>query len=328
MNNSTALLLTIVQSILPILVTLGFGYFAAYRRDFDAKQAGVLTRLVMLYALPLELLVSILSTPRSQVFAAGPVAALILLAMVGGYLIFFLLYRTVLKRRLSEAALIAMTITGPSVPFIGIPVLGQIFGAASSLPISIAALAMNLIQLPITLILMGHDQGRQPSTPAERSAEHRNEFRELLGHLIHSCREPVVWVPLMALFMVMIGAFLPPFLKGSLLLLGRTTGGAALFASGVVLYTRQVKLSGLVATIVSIRNIVIPGTIYALARLWHLPLPALQESVLTMAIPSASINVILAMRYHVLEREIASVLFFGTLSSIGTMAFFIWLTGA
>ncbi|KXV21707.1 AEC family transporter [Gluconobacter oxydans] len=67
MTNSPALLLTIVQSILPILVTLGFGYFAAYRKDFDAQQAGVLTRLVMLYALPLELLASILSTPRNQV---------------------------------------------------------------------------------------------------------------------------------------------------------------------------------------------------------------------------------------------------------------------
>lgn len=116
MTNSPALLLTIVQSILPILVTLGFGYFAAYRKDFDAQQAGVLTRLVMLYALPLELLASILSTPRNQVLAAGPVAALILLAMIGGYGLIFAILRALLKRRLGEAALIAMTITGPSVP--------------------------------------------------------------------------------------------------------------------------------------------------------------------------------------------------------------------
>ncbi|MQR97829.1 AEC family transporter [Gluconobacter aidae] len=326
MTSSPALLLTIVQSILPILVTLGFGYFAAYRKDFDAQQAGVLTRLVMLYALPLELLASILSTPRNQVLAAGPVAALILLAMIGGYGLIFAILRLLLKRRLGEAALIAMTITGPSVPFIGIPVLGQIFGPASSVPISIASLAMNLVQLPITLILMGHDRGSRHRVETEGKT--RNELRELLGHLLHSCREPVVWVPMMALVLVSIGAFLPQFLKGSLQLLGRTTGGAALFASGVVLFTRQVKFSPLVGVIVSVRNVIIPGIIYALARLWHLPLPALQESVLTMAIPSASINVILAMRYHVLEREIASVLFFGTLSSIFTMAFFIWLTGA
>ncbi|AFW01532.1 permease [Gluconobacter oxydans] len=326
MTSSPNLLLTIVEAILPILVTLGFGYFAAYRKDFDAQQAGVLTRLVMLYALPLELLVSILSTPKAQVLSAGPVAALIFLAMVGGYFVFFSIFRFALKRRLSEAAMIAMTVTGPSVPFIGIPVLGQIFGAASGVPISIAALAMNLIQLPITLILMGHDhEGRQPRSP---SAERRDELKELVGHLLHSCREPVVWVPLMALILVSAGAFIPHFLKGSLQLLGRTTGGAALFASGVVLFTRQVRFSPLVGTTVGVRNIMIPGIIYILARLWHLPVQALQESVLTMAIPSASINVILAMRYHVLEREIASVLFFGTLSSIATMAFFIWLTGA
>ncbi|MBS1034823.1 AEC family transporter [Gluconobacter cerinus] len=326
MTSSPNLLLTIIQAILPILVTLGFGYFAAYRKDFDAQQAGVLTRLVMLYALPLELFVSILSTPKAQVLSAGPVAALILLAMVGGYAAVFSVFRFALKRRLSEAAIIAMTITGPSVPFIGIPVLGQIFGAASGVPISIAALAMNLIQLPITLILMGHDHGNRQTR--DTTTERRNELRELIGHLLHSCREPVVWVPLLALVLVSAGAFLPVFLKGSFLLLGHTTGGAALFASGVVLFTRQVRFSPLVGTIVGIRNIVIPGIIYALARAWHLPPQALQESVLTMAIPSASINVILAMRYHVLEREIASVLFFGTLTSIVTMAFFIWLTGA
>lgn len=326
MISSPNLLLTIVEAILPILVTLGFGYFAAYRKDFDAQQAGVLTRLVMLYALPLELLVSILSTPKAQVLSAGPVAALILLAMVGGYILVFSVFRIAFNRRMSEAAMIAMTVTGPSVPFIGIPVLGQIFGAASGVPISIAALAMNLIQLPITLILMGHDHEGRPVRSAH--AERRSELKELVGHLLHSCREPVVWVPLVALILVIIGASIPHFLKGSLQLLGRTTGGAALFASGVVLFTRQVRFSPLVGAIVGIRNLIIPGTIYILARLWHLPPQALQESVLTMAIPSASINVILAMRYHVLEREIASVLFFGTLSSIATMAFFIWLTGA
>ncbi|MEJ5154300.1 AEC family transporter [Gluconobacter wancherniae] len=326
MTSTPALTLTIIQSILPILVTLAFGYFAAFRRDFDSQQAGVLIRLVMLYALPLELLVSILSTPRAQVFSAGPLASLILLAMVGGYAIIFFIVRLVFKRRNSEAALIAMTITGPSVPFIGIPVLGQIFGPPSSVPISIASLAMNLIQLPLTLILMGHDQGTQRAR--DLSQERKSELRELLGHLLHSCREPVVWVPMMALALVSVGAHLPVFLRGSLQLLGRATGGAALFASGVVLFTRQVRLSPLVAVIVGIRNVVIPLIIYGLALAWHLPTLTLQESVLTMAIPSASINVIVAMRYRVLERDVASVLFFGTLSSIVTMSFFIWLTGA
>ena len=153
MTSTPALTLTIIQSILPILVTLAFGYFAAFRRDFDSQQAGVLIRLVMLYALPLELLVSILSTPRAQVFSAGPLASLILLAMVGGFAIIFLIVRLVFTRRTSEAAQLAMSITAPSVPVLGLPLLGHISGPPSLLPFSTTFLAHNYHLLPPSLIL-------------------------------------------------------------------------------------------------------------------------------------------------------------------------------
>lgn len=324
---SSSLFLTILQAIIPILVTLGFGYMAAWRRDFDAHQAGVLIRLVMLYALPLALFVSILSIPRTDILTAGPLAFLILLAMVGGYLLIFLLLRAPLKRSQGEAALMALTMTGPSVPFIGIPVLGQLFGPASAVPISIASLAMNLFQVPLTLILLSHDQQRRTAPRHVSSTRSlHTTVKELSNHLLHSCREPVVWVPLLALCLVIAGVKIPTFLKSSFTLLGHATGGTALFASGVVLFARQVRLSPLVAGMVSVRNLVIPLSLYGAARLLHIPPVSLQESVLTMAIPSASINVILAMRYHLLEREVASALFFGTLSALFTMASFIWLT--
>ncbi|PZP38873.1 MAG: permease, partial [Azospirillum brasilense] len=46
----------------------------------------------------------------------------------------------------------------------------------------------------------------------------------------------------------------------------------------------------------------------------------------TMAIPAASIIVILAVQYQVAEQEMASTLFFSTLLSVLTMGAFIWLT--
>ncbi|GBR46218.1 MULTISPECIES: AEC family transporter [Neokomagataea] len=316
MPSASSLFITIVQSILPILVTLALGYYAAYRRDFDAVQASVLTRLVMLYALPIELLASILSTPRAEVMTAGPIAVLICFAMIGGYGLIFGVLHGIFRFPRREAAMIAMATTGPSVPFIGIPVLGQLFGPASAVPISVGALAMNLVQMPLSFILL---QNTKPTTAASTKSP-------LIAQLKHAFREPVVWVPMLALTLVCVGFSLPPFLKGSLLLLGHTTGGAALFASGVVLFTRQVRFSPLVGLVIFAKNLVIPGLIYAIARMWHLPHMPMRETVLTMAIPSASINVILAMRFQVLEREVASILFFGTLSSIATMSFFIWLT--
>ncbi|MCX5616768.1 AEC family transporter [Bombella sp. TMW 2.2559] len=322
---TTALFLTIIEAILPILVTLGLGYLAAWRRDFDSHQAGVLIRLVMLYALPLALLASILSTPRERVLAAGPLAVLILIAMLGVYVLLFAFLRWGLGRKQGEAALISMTVTGPSVPFIGIPVLGQLFGPTSAVPISVASLIMNLCQIPLTLILMNHDQQRQQRQD-DAPPTWQATLRELGGHLLHSCREPVVWAPMLAFVMVLAGIHLPLPLKSSLQLLGHATGGTALFASGVVLCARQVRFNLPVGLMVLGRTILIPLGVCALAFLWRLPSLTLQEGVLAMAMPSAAMNVILAMRYHMMEREIASVLFFGTISSIFTLAFFIWLT--
>lgn len=324
---TTALFLTIIEAILPILVTLGLGYLAAWRRDFDSHQAGVLIRLVMLYALPLALLASILSTPRERVLSAGPLAGLILIAMLGLYVVLFAFLRWGLGRKQGEAALITMTVTGPSVPFIGIPVLGQLFGPTSAVPISVASLIMNLCQIPLTLILMNHDQQRQQRQD-NIQLSWQDTVRELGGHLLHSCKEPVVWAPMTAFLLVLAGVHLPAPLKSSLQLLGHATGGTALFASGVVLCARQVRFSLPVGLMVLGRNILIPLGVCALAFFWRLPSLTLQEGVLAMAMPSAAMNVILAMRYHMMEREIASVLFFGTISSIFTLAFFIWLTHA
>lgn len=336
------LFLTIIKAVLPVLVTVALGYFAAWRKDFDAHQAGVLIRLVMLYALPLALFSSILETPQRDILSAGPLAFLILLGMAGFYLMMFGLCRWGLGQCQGAAALTAMTVTGPSVPFVGIPVLGQLFGPDSAVPVSIAALILNLFQVPLTLILMSHDQSRllradcvediakAGATSTSPGTSFITSFRanltELGGHLLHSCREPVVWVPLLSISLVLYGVSMPSFLKGSFLLLGHATGGTALFASGVVLFSRKVRLNFRVGLMVMTRNILIPLGILSIAHMAKLPPRTIQEGVLTMAIPSASINVILSMRYHVMEQEIASVLFFGTFSAVFTLAGFIWLT--
>lgn len=323
---NTSLFFTIFQAIIPILATLSLGYFSAWKRNFDANDANILIRLVMLYALPLTLFTSILSTPREHISSSAFLAAFIFLGMIGGYGIIFAILHWGLKYSQSKTALITLAMTGPSVPFVGIPVLGQLFGAVSVIPVTISALIMNLIQVPLTIILLNNDQQNITSTPSELKRSLWVESKIILGHFVHSCREPVVWSPLLALIGIILGIKLPSSLKSSFMLLGHITGGAALFASGIVLFTRQAQFSPLIGSIITVRNVLIPFIIYGIARLWHVPTLHLKESVITMAMPSAAVSVILAMRYHILEREVASVLFFGTLSSLFTIASFIWLT--
>ena len=42
--------------------------------------------------------------------------------------------------------------SGPIVPFVGVSVLGQLFGKESAISISVTSLAMNLIQVPACMV--------------------------------------------------------------------------------------------------------------------------------------------------------------------------------
>lgn len=310
---------TIIGALLPTVVTLLLGFAAGWHHDFDSTQAAILNRMVMLYALPLTLFAGMAGITRDQVFSQGPLAFAILIGMTGGYAAVFLVSYYFIRRDPMTASLRALAIAGPSVPFVGVSVLGHLFGNASAIPISVGSLVMNLIQVPVTLMLLSAGMGRN-------HAGSTSEKLWLGGEVLRALREPVVWAPLTALVLVMCDIRFPAVVENSLMLLGRPTGGVALFASGVVLFSRHVAANPFVAVSVVARNILIPGAIWGFMSLLGMDAAATREAVLTMAIPTSSLPVILAVQYQTGEQERASMLFFSTLFSVVTMGGFIWLT--
>ena len=121
---------------------------------------------------------------------------------------------------------------------------------------------------------------------------------------------------------------IPAVLRQSLVLLGKATGGAALFASGIILYSRRISFSLPVAVSTAARNLVVPAAVWGMLALVGLPCESSQEAVLAMAIPTSSVCVILAVQFQTAEQEMASTLFFSTVLSLPTMGVFIWLMGA
>ena len=57
---------TVLSALAPIVFTLLLGFVAAWRRDFGPKEASVLNRMVLLYAVPLALFVGTVGTPRAD----------------------------------------------------------------------------------------------------------------------------------------------------------------------------------------------------------------------------------------------------------------------
>src|ERR1700722_14115224 len=99
------MIVNIVATLLPIVATLLLGFFAGWHHDFDAKQATVLNRMVMLYALPLSLFAGMVGMARDQVLSQGPLAVAILSGMAGGYGIVFFISHYLFRRDLKTTSL-------------------------------------------------------------------------------------------------------------------------------------------------------------------------------------------------------------------------------
>lgn len=313
--------LTILNALLPVVITLLLGVVAAWHNDFDEKQAAVLNRMVLVYALPLVLVAGIVATPRGQLAGDLPLIGVVVFSLLASYAIPFAIAHRLVGRDLMTSALQALAIGGPSTAFVGLPVLGYLFGpSAATIPVAVSSVALVLVQVPATMVLLSIGAAKRGDKDAPPAA--------ILDNIVSALKQPMVWAPLVAFVIMLAGIPIPKPLQQSMNLLGHATGGVALFASGIILYSRQVSFSLPVAINTVSRNLIVPGAVWGLVTLLGVPPEAGREAVLTMAIPAAVICVILAVQFRVAEQEMASTLFFSNVFSLATMGLFIWLMGA
>jgi malonate transporter and related proteins len=356
----------VIGALLPLIVTLALGFFAAWRHEFTPEQALVLNRVVLLYALPLLLFAGTVTIKRGTLTGSLGLAAAIIAAMVGAYLMTLLIVRLVLHRPLGVSALTALAIGGPAVPFAGVVVLGYLYGpSVSAVPVAVGALVFNVIEVPVTLVLLSVAAGSSaaarvtprlttPATmvpalvpayaggadekdsamrvqPAGASqagppAAHSAASGSLGQHVLSAVKQPVVVAPILALVLVVAGVEFPPTLLNATKLLGSATTGVALFASGIVLYAQRITVSRFVLGAVAMRNIVVPALLWVILAAIGLSHIDLRLAVLANALPAPVAAVIFAVQYKQGQREMASVVLFSSVFSLLSLAAFITFT--
>ncbi|EPY4276724.1 TPA: AEC family transporter [Klebsiella pneumoniae] len=307
-------ILLISGAILPVIITVIIGYISGKRKDFNWQQAGDINKIVMLYALPLSIFSNMVMTPRHIVMTMGPVAVAIILALILSFVIPLLVARYLFRRDLALSTLQALAIGSPAVPFIGTSVLAFLFGTVSASLITVSSITQNVFQLPLVMILMSVATGD------------KSQHISFGARVVNAIKQPVVWSPVIALIIVLADIHIPQTISMSLGLLGKASGGLALFAAGIVLYTRSIVIT--TATIITViaRNILVPGACYLILLKMGFSMEQIKEVVLTMAIPVGSIAIIIAMQYKTGEQEMASTMALSIIASIITVGGFIFLT--
>ncbi|EPO6659406.1 receptor [Klebsiella aerogenes] len=307
-------ILLILGAILPVIITVLIGYISGKRKDFNWQQAGDINKIVMLYALPLSIFSNMVMTPRHIVMSMGPVAIAIILALILSFLIPLAIARYVCKRSLALSTLQALAIGSPAVPFIGTSVLAFLFGTVSASLITVSSITQNVFQLPLVMILMSIATGD------------KSQNISFATRVLNAIKQPVVWSPVVALTLVLMDIHIPETVSMSLGLLGKASGGLALFAAGIVLYTRSIVITSATIITVIARNILVPGACYLILLKMGFSMEQIKQVVLTMAIPVGSIAIIIAMQYKSGEQEMASTMALSIITSIITMGAFIFLT--
>jgi predicted permease len=223
--------------------------------------------MVLLYAVPVALFVGTVGTPRSELVQDVAFAVAMCVAIVGMYALVFLFFRLALRFSLGESVLAALAASAPAAPFMGPAVLGDLFGKASAVSIAIAAIVINLVVVPITML--GLPLAKTPVASTAHPTERYSGFSEKLRETF---KEPIVWAPLLAFALVLCDVKIPPILGHGLSLLSHASGGVAIFTSGIMLcrVQNQDRLDRRVVGVVEDRGSAGAGSGWsALARLWR-----------------------------------------------------------
>jgi predicted permease len=315
-----------------MVVTFLLGFVAAWRGDFGPKDAAILNRMVLLYAVPLLLFAGTVSTPRAELSQDLPLLIALCVAIVGLYGAVLLLSRFAFRRRLSTSALAGLTASAPAVPFSA--VLGYLFGGPGAVPIAMASLVVNLTVIPVTILLLTLDtageesQGKCPAKEEEHlELPPATCGSALAAKLAETVKEPIVWAPILAFVIALSGIGIPQLIIHSLSLMGHAAGGVALFGSGVVLASLRIKVNRHVLFLAFLKNVVQPALVLGGLRWLDYGNPIVSKAVLTTAIPAMPMAIMLAVQYRAAEAETGSAVFLSVIGSVITMGTFIAVTG-
>src|SRR5205085_10153772 len=185
------------------VLLLALGYFAGRARKFGPDQVAGLSELVLDYVLPAMLFVATVKTPRERLLSEGAYALALLIAIVGLFLVVVFVSTRVLHHSLGEAALQANLASYPSVAFFGPPIFQGLFGASGLLSITFAATLSGVTIIPLTVVLLEihrqHTSGGAGQT-----------LRSMITQsLVDTFKKPMVWAPLLALGLVLVGVNVP-----------------------------------------------------------------------------------------------------------------------
>ncbi len=305
-------------ALIPVFFGLLLGYFAGIRRFVDNHDVHSLVRFVMNFALPCSLFLAIAHTdPGTLRTQSGLVVVLGLVYLILFFATLFI-DRRMFGSGAGDNAVLALTLSFPTVTAVGIPLLVAVYGpsaaAATAMGIAIGAVTIS----PITLAILEH------STPKGHSQSQAAQVRDSLWKAV---KRPVVWAPVLGVIAALIRLHLPDFINRSLTVMGNATAGAALFLTGLIVSAQRFRLNGRVMAAILAKNLLQPALCLGLAWIVGLSVVEMRYAVLIAAIPCGFFGLVFGKGFNSSPLTASSSLIFSYVVGIATLAGWIVFLG-
>jgi predicted permease len=166
---------------------------------------------VMSFAIPSALFLAIASTPRAALREQAAAALVLAIVYAILYAISFLWTNRGENLNSPDSAVVALTLGFPNSAAVGLPLLASVFGSKATVTVATSLAIGSITVSPITLAIL---EG------CRRSSSGGSGVSSALRHaglsLIHSCKRPIVWAPLLGLAFSCAGLNLPSFMHRDL----------------------------------------------------------------------------------------------------------------
>ncbi len=310
----------ILYAIVPIIVVMLAGYISGKKGIFTGDDAKKFNKVVLDYALPAALFVSIVTATREMLIRDIKLTVISTVGIMACFMIVYFVFRCFKKNTGADAAVSALISGSPTIGFLGFAVLEPIFGTNPSvaLVVAIVGIVVNAIGIPVGLSLMNASLEKQnPGSTKKESA---------WKPVLHALAQPVAWAPILAVIWVVVGIPWFDWLSPSFNLIAKANASMAVFSAGITLAAIKFTINWQAVLGSILKMVMMPAVLLILGILFHMDPLNLKMLVVAGALPPAFSGIIIADEYNTYVATGTSSLTLSVILFIGFCPLWIWLT--
>ena len=310
----------LLYAIVPIVVVMLAGFISGKKGIFSGEDAKKFNKVVLDYALPAALFVSIVQASREDLAKDLKLTLVSLFGIMACFMLVYFVFLMFKKNTGADAAVSALISGSPTIGFLGFAVLEPIFGTNPSvaLVVAIVGIVVNAVGIPVGLSLMNASlEKQQPGSAKKQSA---------WKPVIHALEQPVAWAPILAVVWVLVGIPWPDWASPSFNLIKGANASMAVFSAGITLSAIKIQINWQAVLGSILKMVVMPLVVLILGLLWHMDPLNLKMLVVAAALPPAFSGIIIADEYDTYVATGTSSLTLSVILFIGFCPLWIWLT--